>query len=292
MSVTAHPLHEVFRGRAQGVGHLMRDRVWRMVGFSSDEALLVELIPGPNPTIRYRRESDHDSCIEIGNITPMGLTHVMWGEETFLESRQIGSTEEIVDNRKGVSTINVKFSDLFGHTETRSDSEKTSVSVSVTVKASEKIEGVASFEEAITAAANHEVSETQGSSSTRTETGEENTSVPVGKRVRIVETRTRSNVEIPVTATGKFSHTLALGKHSGGKFRGGHGRGYGSWSSFEDFASCVRGEAPDNWDFATSLREHPPWQADLWALNPIDARVAYTVTYNGRTSRTYLVEAF
>ena len=46
MSVTAHPLHEIFRGRAQGVGHLMRDRVWRMVGFSSDEALLVELIPG------------------------------------------------------------------------------------------------------------------------------------------------------------------------------------------------------------------------------------------------------
>ena len=285
-------LQDLFRGRAQGVGHLMRDRVWRTAGFASNELLTVELLAGPNPTLRYRRASDSDLCIEIGEITPTGLANVVWGEERTLKSEQIGSTTQVVDNRNGVAPIPVKLADQFAQTNSKSESEKTGVSVSVTVKASQKIGGVASFEESITAAANHEISETQGSSATRSESGEEQTVVPVGTRVRITETRARSDVEIPVTAVGQFSHTLGIGKHSGGDWRGGSGRGYGWWGSWDNFVACVKGDAPDNWDFATSLREHPPWHADLWALNTINAAVAYTVTFVGRSQRTYTVGAF
>ena len=270
----------------------MRDRVWRTAGFSSHELLTVELLPGPNPTLRYRRASDTDLCIEIGEITPTGLANVVWGEERTLKSEQIGSTSQVVDNRNGVAPIPVKLADQFSKTDSESQSEKTGISVSVTVKASQKIGGVASFEESITAAANREISETHGESATHSESGEEQTVVPVGARVRITETRARSDVEIPVTAVGQFNHTLGIGKHSGGDWKGGAGRGYGWWGSWQDFVECVKGDAPDNWDFATSLREHPPWQADLWALNTINAAVAYVVTFNGRVDRTYTVNKF
>ena len=290
--MTDTAIQDLFRGRAQGVGHLMRDRVWRTAGFASNEQLTVELIPGAKPTLRYRRASDTDLCIEIGEITPTGLASVLWGEERTLASEQIGSTSQIVDNRNGAAPIPVKLADAFSETDSQSESEKTGVSVSVSVKASQKIGGVASFEESITAAANHEISETRGSATTHSESGEEQTVVPVGARVRITETRARADVEIPVTAVGQFHHTLGIGKHSGGDWKGGAGRGYGWWSSWDQFVSCVRGGAPDNWDFATSLREHPPWHADLWALNPIDASVAYTVTWQGRVMRTYTVERF
>ena len=285
-------LQTLFLRRAQGVGHLMRDRVWRTAGFGSGEPLKVELINGTSPTLRYRRISDTDLCIEIGEITPIGLSSVVWGEEQTLKSEQIGSTSQIVDNRNGVAPIPVKLADQFSKTTSESKSQKTGVSVSVTVKSTQKIEGVASFEESITAAANHEISETQGESSTHSESGEEQTIIPIGKRVRITETRSRSDVSIPVTAVGQFHHTIGIGKHSGGDWKGGAGRGYGWWASWDEFKECVRGDAPDNWDFATALKEHPPWHADLWALDELSAKVAYTITYEGRVDRTYTVENF
>ena len=289
---TVHQIHEVFLGRAQGVGHLMRDRVWRMVGFASLEPLRVELLAGAKPTLRFRRISDGDALIEIGEITPDGLTDIVWGQEQTLKSEEIGSTSQIVDNRNGVSAIDLKLSDVFSETHSLSESEKIGENVSVTIKSSQKIEGVASFDESMMVAANHEVSNTHSESSTRGGSGEERTTVPVGKRIRIIETRMHSEVVIPVTARGKFIHTFGIGKHSGGNWKGDNGEGHGWWPSWENFKLCVQGRAPDNWDFATSLREHPPWQADLWALNDIQANVAYTVTFTGRVQRTYTVEKF
>ena len=290
--MTTVPLHEIFLRRSQGVGHLMRDRVWRMTAFGSGEPMTVELLPGDKPTLRYRRVSDSDACIEIGEITPGPLANVHWGEERVLRSEQVGSTQQTIDNRNGPSAVSVKFADVFSQTHSSSSSSKTGASASVTVKSSQKIEGVASFDESITIAANHEVSESEGASSTRSVTGDESTTVPAGKRVRITETRTRSDVEIPVTAQGTFTHTIGMGKHSGGDWKGKSGEGYGWWPSWNDFSQCVRGDAPDNWPFATSLREHPPWHADLWALDPIDANVAYVVTWEGRVVRSYTVEEF
>ena len=288
----ATELHEIFLGRARGVGHLMRDRVWRMTAFASTEPLTVEVLPGDTPTIRYRRKSDGDALVEIGAITPGPLTAVLWGEEQQLSSQQIGSTEEILDNRKNSSPIAVKFSDVFSETRSRTTSDKTSLSLSVTVKASESIAGVASFDESITAAASREASESEGSSSTRSVTGEESTTVGARKRVRITETRTRSDVMLPVTANGTFVHTLGLGKHSGGSWKGRDGQGHGYWTSFEDFIACVQGRAPDNWSFATNLREHPPYHADLWAIAPLVARVSYDVEWRGRVIRSYTVAEF
>ena len=289
---TVHQIHEVFLGRAQGVGHLMRDRVWRMVGFASNEPLRVELLAGVKPTLRFRRVSDGDALIEIGEITPIGLTDLVWGEEQTLHSREIGSTEEIVDNRNGVSSIDLKFSDVFSETHSSSESEKMGENISLTIKSSQKIEGVASFDESMTVAANHEISNTHGKSVTRGGSGEERTTIPVGKRVRITEIRTQSDVVIPVTAKGKFTHTFGIGKHSSGNWKGDNSKGHGWWPSWEDFVLCVLGNAPDNWDFATSLREHPPWRADLWALNEIQVNMAYTVKFTGRVQRRYTVEKF
>ena len=164
--MTEKTLQSIFLPRAQGVGHLMRDRVWRMTAFASNEPLTVELLDGPAPMIRYRRVSDGDACIEIGAITPGPLAAVHWGEEQVLRSEQIGSTQQTIDNRDGPAPVSVKFADVFAETHSSSSSSKTGVSASITVKSTQKIGGVVGFEESITLAANREVSESEGSSST------------------------------------------------------------------------------------------------------------------------------
>ena len=284
---------EVFLSRAQGVAHLMRDRVWRMIGASSSEPMRVELIEGEGgPTLRYRLERDTDGCVEIGAITPAGIADVRYEAPVPQNSVPLASSSREVDNRKGVAAINLKFAEFFGHTDTRSESHKVGGSVQVQIKSSQKIAGSVSFDEAVTATATTEFASSAGSADVHNVTGEESTSVPVGKRVRLFEEISRSDLVIPVTARGKFSHTFGIGKHSGGHWKGGHGRGYGWWESWEDFRTVVAGDAPDNWDFATSMREHPPWTADLWALKEIDAPLEYEVTLTGATVAAYRAEEF
>ena len=292
--MTDRLISDVFLGRAQGVAHLMRDRVWRMTGASSSEPMQVELDEsGQNPTVRYRLERDTDGCIEIGSITPAGIANVQYGTRIPQNSVPIASSIREEDNRFGVEPINIKFSELFGHTDTHGESHKVGGSVQVQIKSSQKIAGGSvSFDEAVTATATTEFSSSEGSTDVHNVTGEESTSVPVGKRVRFKETISLSDLVIPATAHGKFSHTFAIGKHSGGRWKGGNGRGFGWWDSWEEFCAVVRGDAPDNWAFAKSMRDTPPWNADLWALNDIVADLKYEIRLTGATIAAYEVEEF
>ena len=74
----------------------------------------------------------------------------------------------------------------------------------------------------------------------------------LGKRARITETRTRADVEVSVTADGKYNHVIKIGHHSGGKFV--H-HGYAKWDTFQDFVDVVEGRAPSNWSLADSFRK-------------------------------------
>ena len=288
------PLHEVFLGRARGVGHILRDRVWRMTAFSSKEDLEVELLQNPDgtSTLRYHRSSDGDGCIEFANIKPDGLAAVHFGEETTLKSEMVGSISEVIDNRYGAADIAVKFHDLFRKTESQETDKKAGTSVKVSVKSTESIEGVASFEESVEAEAHAEIDESEGESTTNETEGEEGTTVPKGKRVRIVETREKADVSLDVTAHGKFSFLLTVGKHSGGKFVGHQGRGFVSWDSWQDFVDVISGNSPDNWDLAESFKEKSAYRSDLWVLKPLSANVRYVVKFEGRVSRSYTVEVF
>ena len=248
---------------------------------------------GDDITLGFTRKSDGDARIELTHIKPGSVADVHFGEETILKSEQIGSNEETVDNRKGVAEVEVKFSDLFSQTDAQEKSKEASAgtSVSVSVESEQDIEGVASFKESVTAEAHAEVSESESSSSstTRDEGGEESTTVPKGKRIRVTETRARANGQIPVTAYGTFTHGIAAGKHVGGKYTGGHNA---YWDSWQDFCDAVRGEAPDNIALARSFKDRHPWHADLWALDELNVEVKYRVTFEGRIMRTYTVEEF
>ena len=125
-SNSTKPLHEVFLGRALGVGHILRDRLWRMGGFTASEPLEVELLQNTNgtATLRYHRKSDGDSCIEFANIKPDGLAAVHFGEENILKSEMVGSTSEVIDNRQGTADVAVKFHDIFKKTESEGDGQK------------------------------------------------------------------------------------------------------------------------------------------------------------------------
>lgn len=293
--MASKPLFEVFLPRARGIGHILRGRVYRMDGFAANEPLTVDLLSESDgtPALLFRRKSDGHGVIRIGEIMPDGLAKVLFGEEHIHKSEQIGSTEEIVDNRHGVAPIDITFRDLFSKTDSESTTQSEGGSVKLTIEAEEDIEvpgvGGGSLKESLETEAHTEFEESSGSSTTREDEGGESTTVPVGKRVRVTETRARADGDIDVTAEGRFKYKIAAGKHSGGRFVGGHN---GYWDSFEDFSDVVRGEAPDNWDLAPSFKEHAARHADLWALDPLVASVRYKVTFEGRVLRAYSVEQF
>ena len=296
--MSSKPIHEVFLRRARGVGHILRDRVFRMTGFSASEPLTVEVDQQDDGSmrIRFRRESDGHGVIEFQNVQASSVSAIHFGEETLQNPETLGSNVEVVDNRKGVAEIPVSFRDLFSksHGKEHTDEKSAGTSVSVEVTASQSIEGVAGFEEKVSAEAHAEISQsdTETEDTTSEFEGEEGTTVPVGKRVRITETRTRADVVQDVTGHGDFTFSLQVGKHSGGKFVGGHNRGWAKWDSWQQFVDVVKREAPDNWGLAKSFKEHHAYHADLWALDPLDAEVRYVVKFTGRVMRSYVVEEF
>ena len=291
------PLFKVFEGRAQGIGHLLRGRVWRMDGFASNEPLTSEQVENADGTItlRFRRKSDGDACIEFSNITAAGLGGTLFGEETILQSEALPSQEEDVINEHGVADVEVNFRELFSKTDGEEDSTTKSAgtSVSVTVSATESIEGVAEFGEEATTEAHAEISETSSSttSTTKEAEAEETTVVPKGENAKITGQRIRADTQQELTAHGQFTFGLTIGKHSDGKFHGKLGQ-YGHWDSWADFSDVVRQTAPDNLCLAQALKAHPVWHADLWALDGLDSEVKYNVKYEGRIKSTYIVERF
>ena len=231
MTEIIKPLFEVFLPKAQDIGEIIGGRVWRWHGYTGNR-LISEVVPsdGETTTLRFRRHYDGDACIEFSHIKPNGLANVTYGEETIAKSENLGEVTEEVDNRNGVSDVAVNFRDLFTKTDSSDSSSSAGGSVKVSVESSQSIEGVAEFKESVETEAHTEFSESQGSSVTKEDEGEEGTTVPVGKRVRIRETRTKADGEVPVTASGKFNFALTIGKHSGGHFTSSahhHGRGSG-----------------------------------------------------------------
>ena len=302
MSDNAKPLHEVFKRRALDVGEICGERVSHIPAIFDSDPLKVALEDGTNPTLIYWFTKHHDAAVAFEQITPAGLADVVFGEENVLNSEQLGSISEEVDNRNGVGDVEVNFRDLFAEKNTSETTDSEGGSISTTVEAEQDIEGVASFKESITAEAHKEFSETHGSETDKENEGSEGTTVPgpvfnadgsvltPGKRVRIVETRSRSDVEVEVSATGKFKHVTKIGQHSGGHFV--HHR-YSQWDSWEDFVDCVTGHAPDNWDLAASFKKHPPLKKLVKQVTTdLSAAVRYRVKWEGRVVRTYAVEAF
>ena len=289
--MNARPLHEVFLRRAQGIGHMLRGRVLGLDGFQGGESLEVILLSSDDgvPLLRFCRKTHDQATIEFSEIRPAGLSDVIFGDEHILKSEQVGSISEIIDNRRGVAEVEVKFRDLFSKSESQEKEKSAGTSVSVSVEASQSIEGIAEFKETLETEAHAEITESEGSETTREEEGEEGSSVPVGKRVRIIETRERADGEIDVTAKGKFNHQVTVGRYHHGRFitvRGAH------WDSFDKFCDVVTGHAPDNWDLAKSFKDHGAYHADMWALDPLNSELRYTVKFEGRIVRNYTVEEF
>ena len=284
------PLQEVFMKRARGVAQACGERVSHIPAIRPHEPVTVNLYTdGDASTLRFFFTDHHDACVELSEIRPDGLANVVFGDENVLNSEQLGSISEEVDNRNGVGDVEVNFRDLFAEKETSETDKSAGASVKTTIESEQSVAGVASFKESIEAEAHAEISESQGSETDRESEGSEGTTVPVGKRVRISETRTRADVEVEVTADGKFNHVTKVGHHSGGKFV--H-HGYAQWDTFQDFRDVVEGRAPSNWSLADSFRKRPLLDSLKWALDELNASVRYKVKWEGRVVRTYRVEQF
>ena len=283
------PLFEVFRVRAHGVQHILRFACAGAMAFEGikPEDYIVDS-KGDGTELWYTSPHDKYAHIVFSNIKAAGVSGIKYGTSTVTKEEQIGSNEQIVDNRDGVADVEVKFSDLFSETDSKEDSKSAGTSVSVTVESQQNIEGFASFDESVTAEAHAEMEESEGHSTTHEDTGEEGTTVPKGKRVRIVETRSKASGEIPVSARGDFTFSMTIGHH------GSHGwhSGTARFDSWQQFCDVITRNAPDNYPLAKYFKDHPPYHADLWALNPLDSEVRYIIKFEGRVMRTYSVQAF
>ena len=294
--MATRPIHEVFEKRAQGVGHMLRDRIWRTRGWAANEPLTVNQINNDDGTItlQYHRESDGHGCIEFRNIKASGMEgDLHYGEETLLNSEQLGAAVEEYHNG-GTHPVTVKFRDLFSHETSHetTDDKSAGTSVSVEVTAEESIEGFADISETVSSEVHAEIahSESSGESTSTEFEGEEETEVGPGECIKVTESRTRADTEQEVTGHAKFTFGLAIGKHSGGKFVGGNGRGYARWNSWDDFLAVVNGHAPDNWPLAESFKHRHAYHADRWALDPLPSEVKYKVKFTGKQVRDYRVE--
>lgn len=295
--MATRPIHEVFLHRAQGVGHLLRGRIWRTDGWAANEALVSEQINNGDGTItlRYHRKSDGDGCIEFANIKAKGMDGggLHYGEEHLLKSEALGSAVETYRNG-GKHPVTVKFRDLFSHSthKEKEDSESAGTSTSVEVSATESIEGFGEISETVTEEIHAEIahSESSGEETSKEFEGEEETEVGPGECIKVTENRSRADTVQDVSGHADFSFVMTIGKHSGGRFHGKNGEGYARFDTWEQFLDVIRGRAPDNWPLARSFKQHGPWHADLWALNPLDSEVRFQVKFTGRQVRDYRVE--
>ena len=295
--MAAKPIHEVFLPLAQGLAHLTRFVCPGMEGSGSKEPFIVrQLDESGNLTLEFERKNHNGSghnpqigFVRFHNIIPSGVSDVVWGEETTLKSEFLGSVEESVDNRDGVSPVHVNYEDLFsksqGHEKTTEKSAGGSISVSV--ESEQDIEGIASFKESITAEAHTEFSESETSSEEtgREEGGSEGEDVPTGDRILITQTRVRADTSQEVTAKGKFNFTIEFAEHRP-KWKPEHhwvGVTYDSWQQFLD---VINGDSPDNWPLADQFRQHPVQRADRWALRQLNTDVRYKVKFEGKIKRT------
>ena len=310
MTDQARPIHQVFEHKAKGLLHLMRGRgIWGLATFDLDHSLaVVEEQNDDSINLLFKVDKDHG--VMFRNIIGAGITDVTYGEETIAEETDLGSVSEVADNRKGVGELEVEFNDMFSQSDSKESEKGGGGSIKLTVEAEQSIEGVASFKESVETEVHTEFSESTGSENTKEQGADEGTTIPVGKRVRITQTRKRADGTTQVAAKGKFNYALEFGKFDGFKrvtHKSHHeifnpdltihhhissGIPSVAFDNEQQLRDVVTSNAPSNWPMAQSFIDRPAYHADLWALDPLDSSVRYQVNFEGRIVRTYRVEAF
>ena len=293
-TMSARPIHEVFDKRARGIGHILQNRVPRFAGFKGEEKLVAREYPvgGGLMLIQFYRESDIGAVIEFGNVSPAGTGNTRYGPETILKAEDLGASSVTVDNRTGYKEIEVNFRDLFAKTDSKEKTASGGTSSKLTIEAEESIAGFGSIKESLEEEVHAEFAETEGSETTNEREGEEATIVPVGKRVKITETRQRADTELEATSNANFTFNLHVGQHDhrwNHGWRGKHGRNHFEWNSWDDFVDVIKGDAPSNLDLAMSFARHPANHADFWVLDGLDGDVKYKVRFEGKIIKDYSV---
>ena len=294
--MSARPIHEVFRPRAQRVGFVLKNRLGRFAGWNPHGEpmnVYVRDVGGGAKLIQFQRRSDPRCYIEFGNVTAAGTANTRYGPETILKAQDLGAEQETVDNRSGSREVPVDFSDLFSKTDTKETEKSGGTSVKLTVEAESGVEGFGSIKAALESEVHAEFAESEGTEVTNDRGGDEATIVPAGQRELITETRKRADTELEVFSDAQFTHSLKCGSHDP---RPNHGWKRGgpphkaSWATWQDFEDVIRGDAADNVDLARNFQVHPAHHYDLSVLDPLAGEVKYRVRFEGKITKAYRVQ--
>ena len=287
----ARPIHEVFLPLAHQVAKAHQGRVGRMQDIHDNEHYVVTETANKDgtTTLLYGRSRVHDGAVEFRNIASAGIGGTRLGDETITHSDVLGSNEEDVYN--AVADTDVDFHDLFAETDTEEDSSTEGTSLKVTAEGEGGVEGFGSFKSSVEAEAHAEFTQSQSKSSTHETGGDNETVIPMGDRVKIIETRARADGSAEATTTGRFSFAIGVGHHSGGHFVSyRHRTGHAWYTSWGQYVDVVSRKAPDNWPMVASFKRHPLRAAALKAATKVlDGTLRYRLEFTGRIKRGYQV---
>ena len=215
--MSARPIHEVFRQRAQRIGFVLKNRIGRFHGWNpKGEPMNVQVhdVGGGAKLIQFQRKSDHRCIIEFGNVVADGTANTRYGKpKRSSRPKTSGAVRADYDNTHGFRDIELEFRDLFAKEDSKETEKSGGTSTKITLEAEENVEGFASFKESIEEEVHAEFAEREGSKTTNEREGEEATICPVGKKVVIQEFRKRADTELEVTSDAQFTFNLKAGSH-------------------------------------------------------------------------------
>ena len=287
----ARPIHEVFLPLARQVAKAHQGRVGRMQDVHDNEPFRVTETANKDgtTTLLYGRTRVHDGAVEFRNIASAGIEGTKLSDETVTKADTLGSNEEDVYN--AVADTDVDFHDLFSETDTEEDSSTEGTSLKVTAEGEGGVEGFGSFKSSVEAEAHAEFTQSESKASTHESGGENDTVIPKGVRVKIIETRARADGSAEATTTGHFSFAIGVGHHSGGHFVSYHrGTGHAFYTSWGQYVDVLTREAPDNWPMVWSFKRRALRGSALAAaIKAINGTLRYRLAFTGRIKRSFQV---
>ena len=171
---------------AQAIAFLARGRgIYRFEHIKQNEPFKAFAYPQDDGTTRlvYQRVNEHDGDVEL-YVAAGDTAHLTYGDEHILKSENLPSVSEVVDARNHDADVDVNFRDLFGQSESDSESEQGSGGASVKVIARKRAghRGLRQIQgKSVETEAHAEFSETQGTETSQEQEGEEGTRYPRGQ---------------------------------------------------------------------------------------------------------------
>lgn len=282
--------------RARYIGYAMRDidgdHLWRWHGYHHHkDPLKVGGYYDGGKRVDYRRTQDKYAMIEFKNIRAVDITDKQTSTKPVGNPRNIDAANIVLNNYDGLGPMELSYEADFGKTTGKEDA--LTLGFEQSVRAMLRLGSDASpvgGELETTITATQEKAKTISSGTSENRITDYPVSAPPGYDLEYVGTRVVQDMEVTITGKGQLEHSVQLGKHWSGKWKGNdgeHGKTWprwGWWASVEDLCEVLKGNGARDQFFWEHFHSHP---APQWLIDRIMVPPAMpfkqTARYDGST---------